>query len=185
MLRTFIIAGVATVFLSTSAYAQLAGPRTPSTARGRDPVRATVHWRDRDFQEPLHQRAVTDAQRERQSGRYRTDREFSEFWRDAEFARPEPQRNQYADSMYYYSDRFPIPNDEKYGNDPDWDGYGDDNQYNNDSEYVSPKERFYRGNRGPLFFGARRYDERERGWDDRTSGAIPSTIGSHHISGWY
>lgn len=112
--------------------------------------------------------------------------DFDRYWKDAPW--PERQarnkvssegyrdrRDPYADSMY----GSPEDKNTDYRNpyrdydDPDADGYGDSNRFNNDSDYLSPAELQYKSRYRPVFFGRNRYDEREQRWDDETMGRRP------------
>lgn len=134
-----------------------------------------------------------------------SESDFERYWEDAPW--PERQgrnivssegyrdrRDPYSDSMYGSRDEVNTDYRNPYRDydDPDADGYGDSNRFNNDSDYLSPSELQYRSRFRPIFFGRERYDEREQRWDDETMGhrrfhstvRQPVTIEHGDISRW-
>lgn len=131
--------------------------------------------------------------------------DFDRYWEDAQW--PERQarntvssegyrdrRDPYSDSMYQddTEKNTDYRNPYKDYDDPDADGYGDSNRFNNDSDYLSPAELHYKSRYRPVFYGKERYDEREQRWDDDTmgrrqySGTVRSPVTIEHgdLSRW-
>jgi hypothetical protein len=137
--------------------------------------------------------------------RHWEQKDFDKYWEDAPWperqARNKVQSEGYRDRRDPYSDSMyggTATKDNDYRNpykdydDPDSDGYGDSNRFNNDSDYLSPAELHYKSRIRPVFFGHERYDEREQQWDDRTAGhrdysryVRPQVSGAHgDLSRW-
>ena len=133
------------------------------------------------------------------------DSDFERYWEDAPWPERKARnaissegyrdrRDPYSDSMYAR----PESRNTDYRNpyqdydDPDADGYGDSNRFNNDSDYLSPAELQYKSRYRPVFYAKERYDEREQRWDDDTMGhrsyysnrRQPVTIEHGDISRW-
>jgi hypothetical protein len=121
-------------------------------------------------------------QLDQRTGKPWQEDDFARFWQDAPwpekkaYAKQSSQgyrdsRDPYGDSMYQPKIVKPdYRNPYRDYDDPDADGYGDDNRFNNDSEYLSPAELHYKPKYRPIYFGRQVYDEREQRWDDETMG---------------
>jgi opacity protein-like surface antigen len=127
-----------------------------------------------------------------------SQQDFDAYWEDATWPERKARntvssegyrdrRDPYSDSMYGGEfDNNDYRNPYRDYDDPDADGYGDSNRFNNDSDYLSPAELHYEPRFRPVFFGKEVYDEREQRWDDRTMGhrgygsTVRSPVSSAH-----
>jgi hypothetical protein len=176
-------------------------PRTTASPRGAAAAspRVTAADTNREVDDsPLPATRELDRQTWKES-------DFDRFWDDSQ--RPDRKaRNKissegYRDRRDPYSESANKPRSEtttdyrnpyKDYDDPDADGYGDSNRFNNDSDYLSPAELNYKSRIRPVFYGKERYDEREQRWDDETmsrrqspgAGRSPVTIEHGDMSRW-
>jgi hypothetical protein len=125
---------------------------------------------------------VDKRQLDQRAGKPWQSDDFERYWQDATWPEKQPyakqssqgyrdSRDPYGDSMYQRHAVQPdYRNPYRDYDDPDADGYGDTNRFNNDSDYLSPAELHYKSKYRPVFFGNERYDEREQRWDNETMG---------------
>jgi hypothetical protein len=154
--------------------------------------------------QPSEKLPPRDAKRQLDRRPWQED-DFTRYWEDAQWPERKARnalssegyrdrRDPYGDSMYGKPEaqNTDYRNPYRDHDDPDTDGFGDSNRFNNDSDYLSPAELHYKSRYRPVFFSRERYDEREQRWDDQTMGhgtytnnaRQPVTIQHGDISRW-